>query len=149
MKIEEEIRQEKFNSPYQKAVINLMYTCNLLLDAFKQVFRPFGITLPQYNVLKILKGKYPDAAYAGEVKRVMLDKSPDLTRLVDRLVEKGLASRKLCEHNRRKVEIKITERGLKLLSDIEPVAMEFMGGMKHISDAESEELSRLLDKLRG
>lgn len=149
MRIEEAIKQKKFKSTYQKAIINLMYTSNWLNDKMKQAFKPFDITPQQYNVLRILKGKYPVVCTAGEIKDVMLDKTPDLTRLVDRLVTKKLVDRRTCESNRRQVDIQITETGLKLLSEMEEVVEQHNERLNNLTDKEAELLSQILDKVRN
>ena len=149
MKIGEEINQKEFKNNFQKAFINLEYTYNWLKDKNKGVFKPFGITLQQYNVLRILRGAYPEVRSAGEIKKVILDKSPDLTRLMDRLVIKKLVERQLCPENRRKIEIKINEKGLKLLEKMDPVTEYSEKIMQLLSEKEANQLSDLLDKLRG
>ena len=110
---------------------------------------PFGITPQQYNVLRILKGKFPGYCSADEIKEVMIDNSPDLTRLIDRMMEKGYVTREVCEENRRKLEIGITEKGLKLISNMEPELQALGKQLSRISSAEANELSRILDKMRG
>ncbi len=149
MKIEEAIKQEQFNSPIHKAIVNLIYTFNWHLDRTAGVFRDFDLTPQQYNVLKILRRSYPKALPAGEVKEVMLDKNPDLTRLCDRLCSKGLIERELNPGNRRQVLIKITEPGLATVGQIEPLLEEALQKWHRLSDEEAEQLSNLLDKLRG
>lgn len=148
MKIEEEIRT-KFESLQQKVGINIIYTSNWLNDKMNEVFKQFDVTPQQYNVLRILNGSYPKALCAGEIKAVMLDKNPDLTRLSDRLLAKGLIERELNEENRRQVLIKITTKGLELLQEIRPAIKKQSRSFSNLSDAEANQLSDLLDKLRG
>ena len=120
MRIEEAIRQPKFRNNFQRALINLLYTSNWLRDVRVQMFKPYGLNPQQYNVLRILNGKHPDPCTAGEIKRVMLDKSPDLTRLIDKLCERGLVNREICAENRRKMDITIRDDGIELLGQIKP-----------------------------
>lgn len=148
MKIEQEIKQIIFESIYHKAYINLLFTNNFLMDSSKKVFTNYNITPQQFNVLRILKGKYPDMMNPGEILSVMIDKKPDLTRLVDRLYERKLVDREVCSDNRRKVEIKITKKGIKLLDNINPQLKDLMKPMKKLSKKESSLLSDLLDKIR-
>ena len=148
MKIEQEIKQIIFESIYHKAYINLLFTNNFLMDSSKKVFTNYDITPQQFNVLRILKGKYPDMMNPGEILSVMIDKKPDLTRLVDRLYERKLVDREVCSDNRRKVEIKITKKGIKLLDNINPQLKDLMKPMKKLSKKESSLLSDLLDKIR-
>jgi DNA-binding MarR family transcriptional regulator len=148
MKIEEAIRQKKFDSPVHKAMVNLIYTYNWFSSLWDEFFSAYDLTEQQYNVLRILRGKFPNSICAGDIKEVMLDKNPDLTRLCDRLVKKGLIERQYNEFNRRQVLIRITKAGLELLKQMDP-AMKKQAKKLSLSDKEAEMLSDLLDKLRG
>ncbi|PCH99177.1 MAG: MarR family transcriptional regulator [Bacteroidetes bacterium] len=149
MRIDEEIKQKKFVSPIQKAHLNVMFTSNWIIGTTKGILKPFGITHQQYNVLRILKGRSPEYCTADDVKSVMLDKSPDLTRLLDRLIDKGFVNRRVCEENRRKLDIGITANGKKLLIKIGPKIKSHHDKANVLTNNEAEELSRILDKLRG
>ena len=149
MKLGDEIKQKVFVSSLQKAHLNTMFTANWIIDQTKEVMKPFEITHQQYNVLRILQGRKGKAASADSIKEVMLDKNPDLTRLLDRLLDKGFVSRTTCEENRRKLDICITAEGLELLKSIQPQLKLAHSGMDNISNSEAEELSRILDKMRG
>ncbi len=150
MRIEDEIKQKEFKSSYLKAYVNLIYTSNRMVDEQKAFFKKVEITHQQYNVLRILRGKYPESLNPGEIKSVMLDKSPDLTRLVDRLLVKELVERESCQDNRRKVNIKISDKGLKFLEDLEPMIVNATNQYEeNLTDEEASQLSDLLDKLRG
>lgn len=148
MKIHDSIKQAQFENPQTKAWVNLMFTYHFMMDRSRQVFKQFGVTQQQYNVLRILKGKKNQPATCGEVKQVMLDKNPDLTRLGDRLVAKGLVNREVNENNRREVALTITAKGLTLLEAIKAPLKETIKLEKALSDQEAEQLSDLLDKLR-
>lgn len=149
MKIEAAIRQTKPMAPLQKAVINLIYTYHWHMDRSAEIFKPFDITPQQYNVLRILNGQCSKALPVGEVKAVLLDKNPDMTRLCDRLVQKGLIKREFNCQNRREVLLEITQAGLDLLASMEPVMQEAAKAWDNLSPEEAETLSDLLDKLRG
>ena len=147
MRINDSIEQPEFENAQTKALVNLMFTYHQMMDRTRRAFKQFGITRQQYNVLRILKGRR-EAATCGEVKRVMLDKNPDLSRLSDRLVAKGLIQRVVNENNRREIELSITQSGLELLDKIKPVLQENSQFLKALTDQEAEQLSDLLDKLR-
>jgi len=149
LKIEEEIKQKRFTSVHQVAHLNTMFTANWLVSLAKVALKPFGVTHQQYNVLRILQGKKQFPCSADSIKEVMIDKSPDLTRLLDRLIDKGYVSRSVCEANRRKLDIVITERGMALLKRIKPKIAAYFRQAKKITDQEAIELSRILDKMRG
>src|SRR5687768_7809562 len=89
MKIEEEIRQTKFKSPHQKALLNLIFTANWLQNKQQEFFKPFGVTSQQFNILRILKGQHPNVLSGTEIKSRMLDKNSDVSRLLDRLILKN------------------------------------------------------------
>ncbi len=148
MKIEEEINQSKFNSAQEKAIVNIIYTANAIEDAFKKTLKLHGISLPQYNVLRILKGRKEGNATCGDLKEVMLDKNPDVTRLCDKLVEKKLIQRSSNRSNRRQILLKISEKGIKTLDEIKPLFETLNIQLKAISDAELETLSDTLDQIR-
>lgn len=149
MKLEDEIKQSKFNSPQQKVLVNIIFTANWVNARLSDIIKSHQITLQQYNVLRILRGKYPKSANPGEIKAVMLDKNPDLTRLCDRMCRQGLISRSIDEVNRRKMNICITDKGLKVLEQIDPEIQKIENSMVHLQDSESGQLSDLLDKMRG
>ncbi len=149
VKIEQAIQQASFDNSLHKAVINLVYTSNWMRDKQNQLFKPYGILPQHFNVMKILKGKHPELVSPSYVKEVMLDKAPDLTRLVDKLVQKGWASRKQCEQNRRMVEIGLTDKGVKVLEVLnEQVKANAASLQNRLTETEAEQISDLLDKLR-
>ena len=135
-----------FKSNRLKAFINLKYTANWLSSMENEYFKPFGISPQQYNILRILRG-------AGQkmkvqiVKERMVERAPNTTRLMDKLCEKDLISRKRCEEDRRVVYVEITKDGLQLLTDIDN-APERLNLVDNLSDEEAVQLSNLLDKMR-
>jgi DNA-binding MarR family transcriptional regulator len=150
MKIEKAIKQPKFNDVYQKLVVNLLFTSNWLRDAQNSIMKQYDILPQHYNVLRILKGKHPEASSPGDIKEVMIDKGNDVTRLLDKLVHKGLVKRSLCEENRRKMDVYITEKGLQLLNDIESPLQDHLSEIKRrVNTEEAEIMSSFLDKMRG
>lgn len=149
VKLEEEIKQSRFESQHQKAVLNVIFTANWINTNFRDVFKPYDLTPQQYNVLRILRGRHPKAANPGEIKEVMLDKNPDLTRLCDRLCKVGLITRTIDRNNRRKMNIKITDKGLEVLAQIDPEMKKLQDAMNHLTEQEATLLSDLMDKMRG
>lgn len=149
LKLEDEIKQRKFTSGAQKAILNVIFTANWINSNFRDTFKPFDITQQQYNVLRILRGRYPKAANPSEIKEVMLDKNPDLTRLCDRMFANGWIHRETDESNRRKINIIITDKGLKLLEKIDPVVEKMEAQFSYLTDEDCNNLSNLLDKMRG
>ena len=147
--IEKEIKQSSFQSNLHKAVVNVIYTEGWISSVFRDIFKNYKITSQQYNVLRILRGRFPDSINPSEIKSVMIDKNPDLTRLCDRLLIMGLIDRFIDAENKRKVNIKINEKGLTVLKEIDPIMSEFTNQKFHLDENEAELLSSLLDKLRG
>lgn len=149
LKFEDEIKQNKFGSTGQKAFLNVVFTANFLQGFVRDKLKPYGLTLQQYNVLRILRGRYPKWAYPTDIKEVMLDKNPDLTRLCDRMVLNGWITREIDEENRRKMKVSITENGLQLLASLDSIMANVQSKMDYLTDEENNQLSDLLDKMRG
>ena len=112
MKIEDEIKQPKFRNPHQKAVINLLYTANWLLDKNNSFFKEYGITNQQFNILRILRGQHPKKISGAEIKNRMIDKNSDVSRLLDRLVTKKLIEKSQCPNDKRAADVMITLSGI-------------------------------------
>ncbi len=149
MKIENELKQSKFQSNVHKAVVNIMFTHGWVDDQFRQVFKNYKITAQQYNVLRILRGKYPNSLNPSEIKDVMIDKNPDLTRLCDRLLNMDYIERCVDATNKRKMNIRINERGMEVLQKIDPIIADLNRNRFNLSEDEAMILSDLLDKMRG
>src|SRR5579859_746274 len=101
MKIEEEIKQSKFKSPFQKVAINLQFTANWLISNNNNFFKGFGITMQQFNILRILRGQHEKSISAAEIKERMLDRNSDVSRLLDRLIDKKLVTKSQCPSDKR------------------------------------------------
>jgi len=149
MNFEDQIRQTKFRNNFLKAILNLKYTSSLYNSKEVEVFKKYGILAQHFNVLRIVRGVYPDSVSPGKILEVMLDSGRDLTRLVDKLVKLGLLLRSTCPYNRRRVDINITEEGLALTEKIGKDVDVFLDSIETLTDKESEHLSNLLDKLRN
>jgi DNA-binding MarR family transcriptional regulator len=146
MKIEDAI-QSKFQSPQHKAVVNIRYTANFLSNIQNNFMVQFHLTMPQFNILRILRGA-KEAINVNTVKERMIEKSPNTTRLMDKLIEKELIDRVRCNEDRRVVYVKISEKGLTLLTEIDEQFKENSIIQLNISDEDAQHLSELLDKVR-
>jgi DNA-binding MarR family transcriptional regulator len=149
MSLEQDIQQERFASEYEKAMVNVLYTSSWLYKANSGRLKQHDITPEQFNVLRILRGSHPKKLMLADITARMLDKNSNATRLVEKLRQKELVNREICENNRRQVDISITEKGLAVLKKIDSEQQEWLDQLKHISKAEAQELNRILDKLRG
>lgn len=148
MPIEQEIKQEKFQSDHHKAAINILYTGSWLYNINAGFLKKSGITPEQFNVLRILRGSIPKPMMLAEITERMIDKSSNCTRLVEKLKQKGLVNRVTCENNRRQVDISITDKGQQLLKKIDASQPAWLEVMGKITKVEAKELNRILDKLR-
>jgi MarR family 2-MHQ and catechol resistance regulon transcriptional repressor len=144
----DELLVVKFKSPQHKAVVNLRVTSNYLHNVQNSFVQDYDLSLPQFNILRILRGAN-QSLNVNTVKDRMLEKSPNTTRLMDKLIEKGLIERTRCENDRRVVYVQIAQKGLDLLSEIDD-HMEGSSLMpRGLNDDEANQLSDLLDKLRS
>ena len=141
---------ERFRTPRQRAVVGLFRTADMLRRSFARVFEPWDLTSQQYNVLRILRGARPDSLPTMEIAERMMEQTPGITRLLDRLYEKGLVHRERCVEDRRQVLCSITAEGLRLLEALdEPVDRADEAAFAMLTDAEVAQLTRLLDRVRG
>ena len=148
MKIEDAIKQKTFRSEFHKLQVNIIYTANELTGRIHELMKPHGLTPEQYNVLRILRGQYPKPSSINLLVERMLDKMSNASRLVDKLLGKGLVERSWSSEDRRKAEVVITRRGLDLLSEIDKQNDFDRPDSQNISEEEAKELNRLLDKYR-
>ena len=149
MQIGEEIQSNKFEDNYHKAVINITYTYGWLSNTFRCRFERHNLTQQQFNVLRILRGQYPKPATINMIKERMLDKMSDASRIVDRLIQKGLVSRCTNNKDRRAVDIQISQAGLDILYKMDEEFKTSDVLKNNLTEEEAGKLSDLLDKLRG
>ncbi|MCW3078122.1 MAG: MarR family transcriptional regulator [Bacteroidetes bacterium] len=149
MKLEDEIKQSSFKSPQQKLAINLIYTAHWLQNQYASFFKGKDITLQQYNVLRILRGQYPEYCHLKLIKERMLDKMSDASRIIDKLLLKGYVERKSCPDDRRSVNIIITKKGLKVLESLDFIDDSTDKIFSGLPTKEIENLNNSLDKIRS
>ena len=148
--LRDELRQRKpFKSLEQEAHLNVVRTAAVLADAFEQMLKPAGITGPQYNVLRILRGAEPDGLCRNELRDRMITRMPDMTRLLDRMEDAGLVTRARDGDDRRLVSTHITPRGRRVLDTLDAdVAKEHRRRLGHLDAAQLQTLIDLLTRLR-
>ena len=149
MKLEDEIKQIKFRNENHKLAVNIIFSNNWLISMQSELFNGFGITPNQFNILRILRGQYPNPATINLLKERMMDKMCDASRLVERLRIKGFVKRELSPDDRRRVDVIITDTGLNLLSEIDKFNSQYDNIFQNLSDEETKLLNELLDKMRG
>jgi DNA-binding MarR family transcriptional regulator len=147
MEISKEINAT-FKSVQQKVVVNVRYTSNWMGNRQNSFMAKYELTMPQFNILRILRGA-KDHLNVNTVKDRMIEKSPNTTRLMDKLIDKELIERVRCEKDRRVVYVKISQKGLDLLSEIDQEFETSDFFSNNLTDEEGETLSNLLDKLRS
>jgi DNA-binding MarR family transcriptional regulator len=149
MSIETDIKQTKFRNAHHRMALNLLYTTNWLSNSQACLLKPHDLTPQQYNVLRILRGQYPSPVRVNDIIERMLDKMSNASRLVDKLLLKGLVKRTECPHDRRAVDVVITEAGMEILSELDKMQDSWEKQLRGLSEQEAGQLSDLLDKLRG
>lgn len=150
MSIEEDIKQGKaFHSPHEKLIVNIMFTNSWMLDQQNQLFKPFKLSTPQYNVLRILRGSYPKACTINSIIERMIDRMSNASRIVDRLETKGLVERKVNKNDRRARDVMITQHGLKILEKVDHTLDAWVKSMSGIDETQVEEANQVLDKMRS
>ncbi len=147
MRIEDEIKQKHFQSDMQRALVNLHFTYLHLNRLHGERLRPFSISSQQFNILRILRGQYPNPASIKLLTERMLDKMSNASRLVDKLLAKDLVKRTSCSEDRRRVDVVITDKGLDLIEKASSVVEGGLSDFK-LTDEEAVQLSNLLDKMR-
>jgi len=147
MSIETDINQPKFNNEYHKMSVNLIYTYNWAMEKAKRFFEKADLTMQQYNILRILRGAGKPLSTL-QIRQRMLDKMSDTSRIVDRLVKKGLVEKVTCKNDRRLVDVTISEKGLALLQKLDGHTHELDSHLTSISEDEARTVNHLLDKLR-
>lgn len=150
MKLEEAIAQDSFPSEHQKLIINLIYTHNWMVSHIKSFLSNYDLTIQQFNILRIIRGQYPNPVTVNLLKERMLDKMSDASRVVERLRVKGFVERQKSAGDRRTVEIQITEAGLSILKQIDNNS-DFLnnGLLANLSEEEAQLMNTYLDQIRG
>lgn len=149
MRLEEEIKQEKFKSEFIKAEVNIIFTASWLESQKVKLLKPFDISPQQFNLLRILRGQFPNSSSLKLVSSRMIDKMSNTSRLVEKLRVKGLVERAICENNRRQIDIKITQKGLDLIKQASVIIENVTEKTLSINAIEAAQLNLLLDKIRG
>lgn len=148
--LQKELRQSRpFQSAEHEAFLSVLRTAAVLADELEQVLKPEGLSLAQYNVLRILRGAEPHGLCRNEVRDRMLTRMPDMTRLLDRMESAGLVARARSELDRRLVTTRITDRATQLLQRVEDAVMEeHRRRFGHLSKPEIRALIGLLERVR-
>lgn len=147
MGIEKDIQQTNFRNEFQKMGINIIYTANWLNEKMGQILATEDITQQQYNILRILRGSEAPLSTL-KIRERMLDKMSDTSRIVDRLIVKGLVEKTACIKDKRLVDITVSKKGLQLLEKLDSLNDHIDAVLKGVSEKEAQALNQILDKLR-
>lgn len=146
--LRQRIKQERFSSPAQEAFLNLLVAADHLQSVAQTICEAQGLTRGQYNVLRILKGVYPAGHPRCEIAVRMVERAPDITRLVDRLEKQGLVERGRGDADRRQSVTRITKKGIQLLERLNPQLEEGHKDMANrLTDADCRKLSELCERI--
>jgi len=147
MTIEEEIKQNNFASSYEKLAFNLIYSCRWLEAFLKKNFAEQGLTMQQYNILRILRGSAPVPLSTLQIRERMIDKMSDTSRIVSRLILKKLVTKQASKRDSRLVDVCITGTGLALLEKLDNIDSKIAAHLGRITEGEALLVSNLLDKM--
>lgn len=150
MKIEDVLKSTVAMDNSKKIILNILYTQSIITENFNEILKPHELSGEQYNVLRILRGQKGQPANMSVIQDRMLAKTSNTTRLVDKLLLKELVTRKICPDNRRKVEVLITEKGLDVLTELDPKVItheQFFSN--NLTSEEIVQLNQLLEKYRN
>jgi DNA-binding MarR family transcriptional regulator len=148
MTLEEEIKQDSFRTEWHKLAVNILYTHGWLVSRLSAVLKPHGLTIAQFNILRILRGQHPNPATISLLQERMLDKMSDTSRLVERLRIKGLVERSADTHDRRRVAVRITAAGLRLLNTIGDFEEVIGPVSREVGEDQAATVNAVLDAMR-
>lgn len=150
MKLEDALKSKTQYPIERRTVLNIAYTQNMLAEAFNEVLKQHDLSPEQFNVLRILRGQKGNPINMSDIGERMIARTSNTTRLVDKLLLKELVTRDICPGNRRKMEIRITEKGLDVLKALDPVVDSHEQKFaSNLSQEELEQLNDLLEKFRS
>ncbi len=148
--LEEHLVTKPIEDPHSRAMLNTMFTGVWLQQKMMHILKPYDITEPQYNVLRILRGQDGNAMNLYEIQNRMIQKMSNVSRLIDKLVAKKLVTREECSDNRRRVDIAITDDGMQILEQVAPHIEDYQQNIiNSLTTEEAKTLGHLLDKMRN
>tara|TARA_B110000003_G_scaffold236666_1_gene241425 strand:- start:2701 stop:3159 length:459 start_codon:yes stop_codon:yes gene_type:complete len=149
LSLKDDIQAKGFHSEQEKSFVNLIYTAALFEANFNKFIKPFGLSSQQYNVLRILRGQFPNSMSSGDLHSRMIHKMSNASRLVDKLVEKGYVIRVVNANDKRNILVSITDLGLRLVTDLDKEVAAFQKTSIDLPSAKLKDLNLILDELRS
>lgn len=149
MKLEDQIKQGSFSHIEEKLIVNLIYTSNLINLLTSRLFKPYGLSAQQYNVLRILRGQNGQCISLLDIEDRMLDKSSNVSRLIDKLVLKHYITREESKVDRRRVDVLISQSGLDILKEIDAELNRFYEKLNNLVEySDAKKMNTILDNIR-
>lgn len=145
--LEELLKQSKFRSEGQKSVLGILYAANLIRNNFEGIFNKYDLTVQQYNVLRILRGQYPNPSTINLIRERMLDRMSDASRIVERLRKSGMVERVPSEKDRRAVDVIITQKGMNILTELDKLEKLMDAPIEKMDERDCKQLNDLLQKI--
>lgn len=149
MSLKEDIQAKGFHSEQEKSFVNLIYTAALFEANFNKFIKPFGLSSQQYNVLRILRGQFPNSMSSGDLHNRMIHKMSNASRLVNKLVEKGYVIRVVNANDKRNILVSITDLGLRFVTDLDKEVAAFQKTFIDLPSSKLKDLNLILDELRS
>tara|TARA_B100001059_G_C17784313_1_gene556137 strand:- start:388 stop:846 length:459 start_codon:yes stop_codon:yes gene_type:complete len=149
LSLKDDIQAKGFHSEQEKSFVNLISTAALFEANFNKFIKPFGLSSQQYNVLRILRGQFPNSMSSGDLHSRMIHKMSNASRLVDKLVEKGYVIRVVNANDKRNILVSITDLGLRLVTDLDKEVAAFQKTSIDLPSAKLKDLNLILDELRS
>ena len=149
MSLKDDIQAKGFHSEQEKSFVNLIYTAALFEANFNKFIKPFGVSSQQYNVLRILRGQFPNSISSGDLHSRMIHKMSNASRLVDKLVEKGYVIRVVNANDKRNILVSITDLGIRLVTDLDKEVAAFQKTSINLPSSKLKDLNLILDELRS
>ena len=149
MSLKDDIQAKGFHSEQEKSFVNLIYTAALFEANFNKFIKPFGVSSQQYNVLRILRGQFPNSMSSGDLHSRMIHKMSNASRLVDKLVEKGYVIRVVNANDKRNILVSITDLCLRLVIDLDKEVAAFQKTSINLPSSKLKDLNLILDELRS
>ena len=147
MGIEKDIQQQTFRNEFQKATVNIIFSANWLHEKINIFLEEEDITQQQYNIMRILRGSQKPLSTL-QIRERMLDRMSDTSRIVERMLKKGLVEKNICHTDKRLVDVVLTKEGYAVLGKLDKKNTEIDNILQHLTAEEAETISRLLDKMR-
>lgn len=149
MKLEQAIKTKKFSSPQFQVILEILFTAGCIDRDNNEKLKPYDISIQQFNILRILNGSHPNKLSVHEIKDRMVQKTPNTTRLIDKLITKDYVERVRCDKDRRVIYINISTKGIDLLNTINTQASISSNFINKLNTEEANYLITLLEKIRS